>query len=113
MPDPLDDLLGMPPLDLGETMTMGQPPPTSAPTTKATAKSYAPLLALLPIVAQRGGRAGVAALLHGFQQSRAQQQQTERQTALDAEKQRQIAEAERHRRATLAQTTANNAATRR
>jgi hypothetical protein len=113
MPDPLDDLLGMPPLDLGETMTMGQPPPPSAPSASAQAKSFAPLLALLPIVAAKGGRVGIASLLHGFQQARARNQQAERQAQLDAEAQRRQSEAERIRRATLAQTTANNEAQRR
>jgi hypothetical protein len=113
MADPLDDTLGLPPLDLGETMAMGQPPPQSAPSARSRAKDFAPLLALLPIVAAKGGQAGVAALLHGFQQSRAQGQQTERQAQMDAERQRQVSEQERLRRAQLAQTTANNEAQRR
>lgn len=113
MPDPMDDPLGLPPLDLGETMAMGQPPPPSAPSALARAKDFAPLLALLPIAMAKGGQAGVASLLHGFQQARQTKQQTARQAQLDAERQRQVAEQERMRRATLAQTTANNDAARR
>ena len=112
MPDPQDDLFGMPPLDLGEA-TGPQATLPSAPSSRARAKEFAPLLALLPIVAAKGGRAGVAALLQGFSQMRQQNQTTQRQDAQDAERQRQTAEQERHRRATLAQTTASNDALRR
>jgi hypothetical protein len=112
MPEPMDDLFGVPPLDLGESLAPQAPAP-SRPSAKTTAKEYAPLLALLPLVAQRGGRAGIAALLQGFQQQRTQAQQLDRQSQMDAERQRQISEQERVRRATLAQTTANNEAQRR
>jgi hypothetical protein len=112
MPDPLDTL-DLPPLDLGETMTMGSPPPQSAPNSKATAKQYAPLLALLPIAMAKGGQAGVAALLQGYQQARQQKAATTRQTGLDTEAQRRVNESERLRREQLAQQTTNNEAMRR
>jgi hypothetical protein len=112
MPDPLDTL-GLPPLDLGESMTMGSPPPQSAPNSKATAKQYAPLLALLPIAMAKGGQAGVAALLQGYQQARQQKAATTRQTGIDTEAQRRVNEQERLRREQLSATTASNEALRR
>lgn len=61
---------------------MAQPAP--APQKAAGWKELGPLLALLPIAAQKGGRAGVAALLQGLQQGQARQQQLTRQQQQDA-----------------------------
>lgn len=87
-------------------------PTQPTPTDPADRKRSLALAALIPIIAQRGGRVGVAAFLQGIQQAQDRKQKLARQSQLDAQAQqtqqatqdfrnRQLTDQERQRQAVL------------
>lgn len=65
---------------------------------RAAMKDFAPLLALLPVAAARGGQGAVAALLRGFHSARTQAFQQDRLTAQDSRAAAQQQSLEQYRR---------------
>lgn len=100
--EPLDMSTFAQPAQLGPGSAQPSPvQPLAAvhPSLKGKLAGLAPLLALIPIAASKGGQLGVAALLNGFHQAGIEQQGQARQAAIDQRAQTTAQSQDAYRRA--------------